>query len=254
MAFPALFVTKSRKRSLVPARSYNGGFVIGGPDADGRHAEYGPFEIQPGRKTIMRSSTEGYRPEHGDHIRESDLCATCHTLLTTALGPGGRVMGSLPEQMPYPEWLHSDYRTKQSCQTCHMPLIEGPVQISRVLGEDREGARLHSFIGGNFFMLQLLNRYRDELNVSALSPELGDNAEATTAFLQTKAATVSIENASTEAGCLRVDVVVRNKNGHKLPTAYPSRRAWLHFVVRVGERPKCFRLRRVELGWLDPRR
>jgi hypothetical protein len=113
-----------------------------------------------------------------------------------------------------------------------MPGIDGPVQISRVLGEDREGARLHSFLGGNFFMLRLLNRYSGELGVSALATELTDNAEATARFLETESAAVSIENVSPEAGRLRADVVVQNKNGHKLPTAFPSRRIWLHFVVR----------------------
>jgi hypothetical protein len=212
--------------------SYNGGFVVHGPDADGRHAEYGPFNIQQGLQHIMRTSTQGYRPEEGKHIRESELCATCHTLITTARGAGGRAIGALPEQMPYPEWLHSDYRDKQSCQNCHMPEIKGPVQISRVLGEERDGARLHSFRGGNFLMLQLLNRYRGELGVSALPAELTGNAEATAKFLGTRAASVAIENVSTEVGCLRADVVVQNKNGHKLPSAFPSRRAWLHFVVR----------------------
>src|SRR5207245_5313049 len=33
---------------------------------------------------------------------------------------------------------------------------------------------------------------------------------------------------------LRADIVVENLSGHKLPTAYPSRRAWLHVVVRDG--------------------
>ncbi len=212
--------------------SFNGGFVVRGPDAEGRHAEYGPFKIAKGLQTIMRSSTQGYRPEEADHIRESELCATCHTLITTARGAGGRAIGSLPEQMPYPEWLHSDYRGKKSCQSCHMPEIPGAVQISRVLGEEREGARLHFFLGGNFFMLQLLSRYRGELGVSALSTELNTTAEATAKFLRTEAATIAIENVSAEGGGLRADLVVRNKNGHKLPSAYPSRRSWLHFVVR----------------------
>jgi hypothetical protein len=180
----------------------------------------------------MRSSTQGYKPEKAEHIRESELCGTCHTLITTARGAGGRPIGALPEQMPYPEWLHSDYRNKQSCQNCHMPAIKGQVQISRVLGEDREGARIHSFLGGNFFMLRMLSRYRDDLGVAALQTELTDNSEATAKFLGTESATVTIENVSTEAGSMRADVVVRNKNGHKLPTAFPSRRAWLHFVVR----------------------
>jgi hypothetical protein len=220
------------KEKLGTRESYNGGFVVHGPDADGRHAEYGPFDIKQGLTTIMRTSTQGYRPEKAEHIRESELCGTCHTLITTARGVGGKPIGALPEQMPYPEWLHSDYRNKQSCQNCHMPEINGPVQISRVLGEERDGARLHSFIGGNFFMLRMLNRYREELGVSALELELIGNAHATAKFLETQTASVAIENVSTEAGRFRADVVVRNKNGHKLPTAFPSRRAWLHFVVR----------------------
>src|SRR3989475_6703127 len=227
--------------------SFNGGFVVHGPGADGNRTEYGPFEIQKGRITIMRSSTEGYRPEEGKHIRESELCATCHTLITTALGAGGRVIGALPEQMPYPEWLHSDYRNKQSCQDCHMPQIDGPVQIARVLGEAREGARLHSFVGSNFFMLNLLNRYREELNVSALPPELIANAQATVEFLQAEAATVAMEKVVVESGRLRADVGIRNKSGHTLPTAFPSPRVWLHFLVRDRDGRNVF-----ESGALNP--
>ncbi len=221
-------------QKLGTPESYNGGFVVDGPDADGRHAEYGPFTILEGRKTIMRSSTEGYRPEQGEQIRESQLCATCHTLITTARGEGGKAIGALPEQMPYPEWLHSDYANKRSCQDCHMPKIEGSIQIARVLGLERTGARLHSFIGGNFLMLRLLNRNREELNVAALPSELTANAEATTNFLESEAATIAIENVSQGSGRIEADVVVHNKDGHKLPTAFPSRRAWLHFLVRDG--------------------
>lgn len=235
------------KDKLGTRESYNGGFVVHGPDADGRRVEYGPFDIQQGLQHIMRTSTQGYRPERGDHIREAELCATCHTLITTARGPGGKPIGKLPEQMPYPEWLHSDYRNKQSCQDCHMPAIQGPVQISRVLGEERDGARMHSFLGGNFFILQLLDRYRGELNVAALPTELTANAAATSNFLQTRAADVEIENVSADAGCLQAEVVIRNKNGHKLPSAFPSRRAWLHFLVRDRNGRTVF-----ESGALNP--
>jgi hypothetical protein len=83
-------------------------------------------------------------------------------------------------------------------------------------------------------MLQLLNRYRNELSVSALSPELTASAEGTVTFLKNESAAVSIEDVSLQSDRLQADVFVRNKSGHKLPTAYPSRRAWLHFVVRDG--------------------
>jgi hypothetical protein len=212
--------------------SFVGGFIVKGPDETGTRAEYGPFDIDKGHVRIMRTSSEGYRPEKGDHIRDSELCATCHTLITKALGPGGTVIGALHEQMPYQEWVASDYRTKQSCQACHMPAIEEPVQITKVLGEPREGVRQHVFVGGNFLLEEILNRYRAELAVVALPQELTAASLYTRQYLQTKAATVALENVALDAGRLSAEVVIRNKNGHKLPTAYPSRRAWVHFTVR----------------------
>jgi hypothetical protein len=200
-----------------------------------------------GQQTIMHSSTEGYQPQEGLHIRDSELCATCHTLITKALGPQGEVVGALPEQMPYREWLHSDYKNKKSCQNCHMPAINGAVQVARVLGEEREGARLHSFVGGNFFMLKMLNRYRDDLSVTALPPELSGNIEGTGRFLEAESANVSLENIQLTGGRLNADVIVQNKGGHKLPTAFPSRRAWLDYAVRDAKGKIVF-----ESGALNP--
>ena len=42
----------------------------------------------PGRTTHHASST-GFVPAEAAHIRQSELCATCHTLYTKALGPDG---------------------------------------------------------------------------------------------------------------------------------------------------------------------
>jgi hypothetical protein len=39
---------------------------------------------------------------------------------------------------------------------------------------------------------------------------------------------------------LQVRVLVQNLSGHKMPTAYPSRRAWLHLVVRDARDNKVF--------------
>jgi hypothetical protein len=196
---------------------------------------------------IMRTSTEGFSPTQDEHIRQSELCATCHTLLTTALDAQGKPIGSIPEQVPYQEWLHSDYRDKQSCQSCHMPVVQEDVAITKVFGELRKGLSRHVFVGANFVMQRMLNRYRDELHVAAQPEELTAAAERTVEYLRTESARVRIENVATQAGRFDAEVVVENLGGHKLPTAYPSRRVWLHFVVRDANQKIVF-----ESGALNP--
>jgi hypothetical protein len=209
--------------------SFTGGFAIDTARATDRSI-FGPFTIDRGRTRIMRSAS-GFLPTEASHIQASELCATCHTLITQAFGPDGAVTGRLPEQVPYLEWKHSGYRTEQSCQSCHMPVVQEPTPISSVLGDAREGLARHVFVGGNFFMLRILNRFRVALGVAALPHELDSAVRRTVEHVQTEAADVSIEQAALTGDRLDVDLSVTNRSGHKLPTAYPSRRVWIHLRV-----------------------
>jgi hypothetical protein len=211
--------------------SFTGGYVLNVANPGGPQPMFGPFQMDEGRTHLMRSAT-GLTPTESAHVRRSELCATCHTLFTTALDAGGRVVGRLPEQVPFLEWQHSAYNNERSCQDCHMPPVGEPTPIASVLGEPREGLNRHTFLGGNFFMLRMLNRYRNDLGVTAPPHELEAAAMATERQLRADTATVRIDDARRTGSSATFTVIVENLTGHKLPTGYPSRRAWLHVTAR----------------------
>lgn len=213
--------------------SFNANFAMKPTPPDGARVIYGNYDIDADRTRIMHSAT-GFRQEAAPHIRQSELCATCHTLITQAFGPDGSVIGELHEQMNYQEWRHSDFATREprSCQSCHMPSVDGPIRIASVLGDQRDSLARHTFIGGNAHMLRLLNRFRDELGVTAPAAEIESMARATVRQLQQDTATITVAAPQLESGRLAFEVRVANLTGHKFPTGYPSRRAWLQVTVR----------------------
>jgi len=220
------------KEKLGSRESFNGAFAVDTPERDDQRPEYGPFVIDAGHQRVMQSSTGGFLPTPGAHVRESALCGTCHTLYTKSLGPDGREIATFPEQMPFLEWLHSDYPSRSSCQSCHMPEVGERVPVTALFGEPREGMHRHEFVAANFFMQRMLNNYRADLSVAALPQELTTAANRTVTFLQAQSARVSIRNLESTSSGLSMEVFVENVGGHKLPTAYPSRRVWLHVAVR----------------------
>jgi hypothetical protein len=212
--------------------TFNGNVFIAKALHDQLRPEYGPFDVDAGHQRLMQSSTGGFLPREGDQIRNAGLCGSCHTLYTEALGPHGEKLAKFPEQMPFLEWQHSDYAAKETCQSCHMPEVKEPVAITALYGQLRDGMHRHVFIGGNFVMEGMLQDHRQELSTEATPEEMDAAMKRTTEFLKTRAAKVTIRSVSATPGGVAVDVLVENLSGHKLPTAYPSRRAWLHVVVR----------------------
>ena len=69
--------------------SFNANFKLLPTPADGARVIFGPYRIDAGRKTIMKSVT-GFVQAEAPHIRQSELCASCHTLITQAFGPTAR--------------------------------------------------------------------------------------------------------------------------------------------------------------------
>ncbi|MGK2857983.1 MAG: hypothetical protein ACSLFQ_12325 [Thermoanaerobaculia bacterium] len=225
--------------------SFTAGFVID-PTPAATRSMFGPYEVAPGHRKIMDSAA-AFTPEQRAHIRDAEICASCHTLHTHALDAEGKPAGRLTEQGPYLEWRHSAYVGKQTCQECHMPPIADGTAISSVLPVARDGARMHRFRGGNFLMPRILALHAVELGVAATPAELTATAERTADHLRQSSARLSFAEPRLADGRLELALTIENRAGHKLPTAYPSRRAWVHLTVRDAGGSIVF-----ESGALEP--
>jgi len=227
--------------------SFSGGFTVDIDAPQGERPAYGPFPPVPGPAALMQRMS-GYVPLEGPHTRQSELCASCHTLYTSYVDDEGEIAGTFPEQTPYLEWEQSSYEETHACQDCHMPPAEGALPIASTGGgPPRSPFARHQFIGGNTYVLRMLWAFGEELGVTASSDQFARKIEQTLAQLQERTATLAIEELTVGEGGLSFDVVVENQAGHKLPTAYPSRRAWLHVTVADDEGTVVF-----ESGAVNP--
>ena len=113
-----------------------------------------------------------------------------------------------------------------------MPAVDVPTPLTAVAGVPRDGVARHDFRGANFLTLGMLDRHRAELGVTAPGPTLAVAMATTRAFLEHASARVAIASLSRSGAALIADIDVENLGGHKLPTAYPSRRVWIHVTVR----------------------
>ena len=133
----------------------------------------GRFEIDRGLPDASCTRRRASTPAEAAHIQQSELCATCHTLYHAgARTRAARSSASCPSRCRTWSGCTARSRRQRSCQSCHMPEVEAPTPIaSRARRAARRLSR-HTFVGGNFFMLRMLNRYRDDLGVGRLPQEL----------------------------------------------------------------------------------
>ncbi len=214
--------------------SFEANFVIN-PNREIYGPHTGPF-------ATPMANRSGYTPVQANHILDSALCGTCHTVITPTVDAGGNVVGEFVEQAPYLEWLVSDFPAQgRTCQSCHMPVLRDTANnaVSMYIAHRPAGGAFpptsprqpfgqHFLTGGNVPMLRMLMQlYPDE---AAL---LNANLERTQEFLA-DAIDLGLDTSRTD-GELSVQVKVENRTGHKLPSGFPSRRIWLHFrVVDAG--------------------
>ncbi|MDX2367532.1 MAG: multiheme c-type cytochrome [Colwellia sp.] len=184
-----------------------------------------------------------YTPTYSKHVSSAELCASCHDLKTPFVDESGTLVAdkTFPEQMPYSEWEASDFNdegpTPSTCQQCHMPQVnDASVRISTFPNgaTQRDQFSQHLFLGANTYMLSILKNNGAELNTEHVS---FDNLITRNREFLTTAGSVDVINSSLVNDELIFDIQVNNVIGHKLPTAYPSRRVYLHIVIKndVGE-------------------
>ena len=187
-----------------------------------------PFEM------VMRNQV-GFTPAMSVHVSRSAVCATCHNLSTPVLdAQGNDTQQVFPEQSVYTEWEHSDFADSTSCQDCHMPLAAGDAVIAtrpmNGLATRPDFAR-HSFVGANTYMLEIFSANRGDLGITATG--FGQLIDETRAFLA-GAVALALNDVARSGDELHFTVNLSNHSGHKFPTSYPSRRAWLHVTVTDG--------------------
>ena len=216
------------------AESYTGSYIIG------ENKEiFGPYENPLTQQ--MQGSTN-YTPVHSEHVSESALCATCHTLITPYFDDAGEIAGTYTEQAPYLEWMYSSHaREDRSCQTCHMKAAdEGQIIASRPgwLDTKRSPFFKHEFVGGNSWMLNILKANADELELGSDTSQFNSTLDLVNenfSLSENISQTHEINN-----GTLLLNINIKNLTGHKLPTGIPLRRMWLHVKVKDGQQNILF--------------
>jgi hypothetical protein len=210
--------------------SFSGGYSVDTSSEPPDRLAFGPYE-QPFAPPMQMHT--GFVPVYGAHTGAAELCATCHNLYTPYVDAQGKVLGEFPEQTPYTEWQNSSFGGVMPCQSCHMPQAKGGVVISLMPGRlaPRQPFYQHWFVGGNALMLRILAGWGGELEVTADAAHFDATLGRVVDQIGQRTARLTVESLELEDGVLTASLEVAALTGHKFPTSFPSRRAWLHVTV-----------------------
>lgn len=215
---------------------------------------YGPYDAENLFAAPM-SNFVGYEPMFGGHIVQAGVCAGCHTLITETADLEGNLTGDkFVEQATYHEWLNSAFNTDVdpesgiTCQGCHMPRIQQGVALSS--GYDflvlqpqfhRSPYGQHQLVGGNSFMLKLLKQNISTLGLTASEAQFDSSITWTERLLQQNTLLLDATVVDRTADLASIDVQLTNLAGHKFPSGYPARRAFVELHVQDAMGNTLFR-------------
>lgn len=183
------------------ARTFTGNFWLGPPGKI-----YGPY-AEPRHKPMANAT--GLVPEHSEHVKNAEMCASCHTVHLPVLHRGKPIARTY-EQATYPEWAFSAYRTgtsvdgplplgagakAQTCQDCHMPRRDAfglpyqskiatiqeysnfPQAEHTLPAQDidlpvRDGFARHTLVGLNVFLIKMAQQFPKLLGIRTEDPML----------------------------------------------------------------------------------